>query len=126
MCLCSFIYAFLCTTIVLFITLQSCFFVSIDLHHLLLYCACRCFFIVGMILWIMSRDTTKSEEQVIQEVQSKVDEHNSLKRYGLWLAKNSPWALDNTVNDSKWVENKIKEMKQAHEVELRRKFYGYP
>jgi len=86
----------------------------------------RCFLIVGMILWTRSQAPTKSEEEVIQEVQAAVDAHKSLKQYTKWLEKNSPWTLVPSVDGRKWVDVKIKEMKQAHDVELRRRFYGYP
>lgn len=76
-----------------------------------------------MILWMM-KDGQRNEVQAVREAQRKVDEAGSVGKYVDLITQNTPW--NEAEEGRRWMRERWETMKQVLEIELRKKFYGYP
>ena len=74
-----------------------------------------------MILWV-GRGGRLTD--AVHEVQVQVDMHGSIGKYASWIAKNALWKQNE--GGRTWMRERWETLKQDLEIELRKRFYGYP
>lgn len=77
----------------------------------------------------MQQDRSLDESAAVNEVQRLVNStttQKSVNAFAEYLKFTNDGVKVNCPWDAKWFDAKIEEQKQLHEVELRRKYYGYP